>query len=204
MARTRGGAAAATGTVVHGDPVSAQEAVPSVETTGAANAMQTPPATRKSTRRRTRAVTTQANIGQGNEKGDTPAGRNRRTGTADTPDAAGTRAGCAEGDPESVSVLPDFPAERPKKRKLACLDSSKYEQGYDSDGNMPFYYDYTDDEEDEWDECEGDDGAPEVQEEGGGNRNRGGKRKGKQRRPVIFLPPFSSRYMTSKPSRALN
>ena len=48
MAKTRGAAAAATGTVVHGDPETGKEAVSSVEMPGAARAMETLPATRKS------------------------------------------------------------------------------------------------------------------------------------------------------------
>jgi len=50
MAKTRGAAAAATGTVVHDDPESNKEAVSPVETPGAACAMEMLPATRKSSR----------------------------------------------------------------------------------------------------------------------------------------------------------
>ena len=64
MAKTRGAAAAAAGTVVHDDPESGKEAVSPVETPGAARAMQTRTATRKSSRRRTPVATGMDNNGE--------------------------------------------------------------------------------------------------------------------------------------------
>ena len=168
MAKTRGAAAAAAGTVVHNDPESGKEAVSPVETPGAARAMQTRTATRKSSRRRTPVATGMDNNGEEGEKGDTPPAEKRRRGKRDKADAAGLRARVAEGGSEAAALLPEFPAERPKRRTLRCLQESEYEKGLDSDGEYPFYYDYTDDEEDDvWGDEELEEGKEEEAEEGG-------------------------------------
>ena len=39
-----------------------------------------------------------------------------------------------------------------KKRKIANLDEAKHEEGYDLDGNLPYYFDYEGDEEEDEDE----------------------------------------------------
>ena len=129
--------------MVHDDPGTAKEAVPSVETTGVVNAMQTRSATRKNTRHRAPAATIQANVGKENKKGDTHVRRNCRTGTGDASGPVGTHARRAGGDPKAEAVvLPDFSVECPKNRKLACLDKKKYKKGYDSDEMMLFHCDY--------------------------------------------------------------
>ena len=39
-----------------------------------------------------------------------------------------------------------FPAARPKKNKIINVDIGKCEEGYDSDGNLPFYFNYEEDD----------------------------------------------------------
>ena len=62
---------------------------------------------------------------------------------------------------KSVNVN-NFPAEETVKRKLASMDPKAHEDGYDSDGNLPYWFDYNcDDSDNEF-------------EEGGGRRGGGG------------------------------
>ena len=43
---------------------------------------------------------------------------------------------------ESTPKPRPFPASRPKKNQPKNIDLAKCEEGYDSDGNLPFVYDY--------------------------------------------------------------
>ena len=58
---------------------------------------------------------------------------------------------------EGPSPVPrKFPTVELKKRKILNLDEATYEEGYDSDGNLPYYFDYKGgkDEDKEDDEVE--------------------------------------------------
>ena len=54
----------------------------------------------------------------------------------------------------------NFPTSKPLKMIIRNLDDSKFEQGFDSDGNLPYVYDYEADDSD-------DDGEEGGEEEGG-------------------------------------
>ena len=81
MAKLGGAVSAATRTVVHGGPVTPMGAVPATEMTGTANAMQTPPDTKKANDAAC-VVALLANNGQENKKRDATARQKRRRRTA--------------------------------------------------------------------------------------------------------------------------
>ena len=71
----------------------------------------------------------------------------------ETVDDTGTIAEPSDGESDvcqGPSPAPrNFPTVEPKKRKIANLDEAKYEEGYDSDGNLPYYFDYEGDEDED-------------------------------------------------------
>jgi hypothetical protein len=136
--------------------VSAIEAVAPVETAVGADAMQTPPPIRQSRRISRRQMASTANNGDEKRKTDVPPPAKARETVDDTGTIAepsdGERDGCQGPSPAPRK----FPTVEPKKRKIANLDEAKYEEGYDSDGNLPYYFDYEgdEDEDEEDDEVE--------------------------------------------------
>ena len=122
------------------------KAVAPAESPRGRNAANFPVAPRKSQRVARRAVATIAEIGQGGGNPATPPpqirrGRSRNGGNdagepPDAPDNAGA------GVQTPVALHQKFPATSPRKRKIANLDTRKHAEGYDSDGLMPYVYDY--------------------------------------------------------------
>ena len=148
-----------------------KEAVAPAESAARPDAMQTPAPSRKSARISSRAMAMTANNGQETKKAEAPAGQNHREEAVEAVDDAQIAAEPARGDGDArkqPSQLPrEFPGEEPKKRKLACLDESMYEQGIDSDGEYPYVYDYEGgDSEEEEDVCGGDEGEEEGEDRG--------------------------------------
>ena len=70
-------------------------------------------------------------------------------------------------------ISQDFPAANPERRKLACIDQEAFNEGIDSDGNAPYYYDYEIESDDDTADTEElseseSDSESEDEEKGGG------------------------------------
>ena len=121
MAKTRGAAAAAAGTVVHNDPESGKEAVSPVETVGGRVARSSRARSWKSSRVATRQTTAVANKGEGEGNFGDPTPQNRPpdvanvAGVADvSPVAVAASANAAGGDATPPAQPQKFPVAEPK------------------------------------------------------------------------------------------
>ena len=67
--------------------------------------------------------------------------------------AAANAAASAKPKPRKL-ISPKFPSTKPKSRKIRNIDLNRIDQGYDSDGELPYHHDYDEEylDEDEFDE----------------------------------------------------
>ena len=162
---------------------SGMEAVAPVETAARGDTERTPAPTRKATRRSKRAKATPANIGQGSKKPCASTPENRRGEAVEGVGKARTAPAPPRGDSDSrigpSPIQRKFPTADPKKITIVNLDESKgkHEDGYDSDGHLPFFYDYegcdSDDEAFDPEDGEGEEEGEEGGEAGAGARDDG-------------------------------
>ena len=148
------------------------EAVRSPQTPGATRAKQTPSPRRTSSRiaaRHDTATPTPAKNGDADGSVDVPRPPNVSTDGGVGTDGSGLVAEASGGASTPTgaagSRLPEirkFPAATPQKRKITNVDQALFDEGYDSDGQLPFYYDYSSDSS-----GEGGDGVESSDDEGG-------------------------------------
>ena len=129
-----------------------------------------------------RAKATPANIGQASKKPHASTPENRRGEAVEGVGEARTAPALPRGDSDSRKgpspIQRKFPTADPKKITIVNLDESKgkHEDGYDSDGNLPFFYDYegcdSDDEAFDPEDGEGEEEGEEGGEAGAGDAGR--------------------------------